>query len=181
MGRCQRAFPTDSVLHVINRGNDRRVLFHRDGDFRAFWSLLERGRRAIDMPLLAYALMPNHWHLIVRPRCADDLARLLQRVTGTHAMRIRRESHTIGHGHVYQGRYHAFLIESPVQYLHVVRYVEANPLKAGLVRRAEDWRWSSLRQRLYQRTSLAEGPVALPEAREWIEHVNASWSDGKPG
>lgn len=175
MGRCQRAFPPDAVLHVINRGNDRRLLFHRDGDYRAFWWLLERNIRTVEVPLLAYVLMPNHWHLVVRPHSPTDLARLLQRVTGTHAMRIRRRSHTVGLGHIYQGRYRAFVIETPDQYVNVVRYIEANPLKAGLVPRAENWRWSSLRDRLRHRASLAEGPVPLPAADEWIDHVNASY------
>ena len=126
---------------------------------------LEAGRtgsRRIPLRLLAYVLMPNHWHMVVWPETTDELSRFLQRVTGVHASRIRRATHTVGHGHIYQGRYHAFVVDTATKYLNVVRYVEANPLRAGLVDRAEHWRWSSLRDRVHGRPSTCPGPFDLP-------------------
>lgn len=180
MGRQQRSFPGDSVLHVVNRGNDRRRLFDDDVAFREFFRLMERVREDIPLRLLAYVLMPNHWHLVVWPRTPGELARFLHRVTGMHAARIRRSTHTVGHGHIYQGRYHAFVIDSPTKYLNVVRYVEANPVRAGLVQRAEHWRWSSLRDRLHDRPSTCDGPFGQPDLEDWIVEVNASCPSGQP-
>ncbi len=175
MGRQQRTFPDDSILHVINRGNDRRRLFENDAAYHAFWRLVEQVRDDIPLRLLAYVLMPNHWHIVVWPETADELSRFLQRVTGVHASRIRRATHTVGHGHIYQGRYHAFVVDTATKYLNVVRYVEANPLRAGLVDRAEHWRWSSLRDRVYGRPSTCPGPFDLPGLNCWIAEVNAGW------
>jgi putative transposase len=175
VGRHQRTFPDDSVLHVINRGNDRRRLFEDDVAYLAFWRLMLQVRRDIPIRILAYVLMPNHWHLVVWPVSPDQLSRFLHRVTGVHASRIRRATHTVGQGHVYQGRFRGFVVDTPTMYLNVVRYIEANPLRAGLVNRAEQWRWSSLRDRLNGRPPTCHGPHELPPLDAWIQEVNRGW------
>ena len=104
--------------------------------------------------------------------CSSDLSRFLQRLTGVHAARLRRTSGTIGEGHVYQGRYHAFPLDTDTRLMRAMRYVEANPLRAALVERAEDWRWSSLSERLGTPRLISLAPVELPVAAEWLRLVN---------
>jgi putative transposase len=176
--RPHRVFPPDSVLHVINRGNDRRRLFTGDADYRAFRHLMRYTQREVPLRLLAYVLMPNHWHLVVWPHAAEELWRFLQRLTGTHASRLRRQLGTVGEGHIYQGRYKSVIIETQQQFVNVMRYVEANPMRSGLVTRAEDWRWSSLPERMREARAMSRGPLELPPIEDWVRIVNAGYVGG---
>ena len=173
MPRALRSYDTDAVLHVVNRGNDRRRLFANERDYAAFVGLLSWALTRADLRLLAYVLMPNHWHLVAWPASAAQLSRFMHDVTGAHAALVRTESGTRGTGHIYQDRYHAVMVDSDVRYYRVLRYVEANPVRAGLVGRAEQWRWSSLRERMDGGRLITDGPVALPPPEEWATLVNA--------
>jgi putative transposase len=140
------------------------------GDFP---SIVEESLDFVPMRLLAYCLMPNHWHLVLYP-CADgDLAKFLQRITLTHTQRYHAKSRTVGYGHVYQGRYKSLPVEQDPHFLAVVRYVERNAKRAGLAKRAEEWPWSSAHVRLYgtrkQKERLSPWPVAEPDHyRQWL-------------
>lgn len=172
MPRTPRDFHPGIALHVINRGNDRRRLFASDGEYARFLVLLRRSARSYPVDLLAYVLMPNHWHLVMCPALPGDVSRFLQHLTAAHASRLRRTSKTVGEGHVYQGRYRAFPLESETRLLRTIRYVEANPLRADLVQRAEDWPWSSLTERQRPPRLIAPTTVTLPPLAEWLELVN---------
>jgi putative transposase len=122
------------------------------------------------MRVLAYCVMPNHFHLVVWPRSDKDLGRWMQWLLTAHVRRYHQ--HHRSSGHVWQGRFKAFPIEQDDHLLTVLRYVERNPLRAGLVEQAESWRWSSLHH-WRTNSSLNEidpGPVPRPE--RWIEWVN---------
>ncbi|MGA2702956.1 MAG: transposase [Isosphaeraceae bacterium] len=134
------------VFHVLNRGAGRRVLFTKDDDFLAFERVVEETLRTRRMRLWAYCLMPNQWHFVVWPERDGDLPALMQHVTNTHVKRWKEHRHEIGYGHLYQGRYKCFPVETEDYFYQVVRYVEQNALRANLVERAESWRWSSLRR-----------------------------------
>jgi putative transposase len=171
MPRPQRIAPAGTVLHLVNRGNDRKVLFPTATEYEAFLTLLAETKRQCPLRILAYCLMPNHWHLVVWPAPGQQVVAFFHRLCTTHAVRHRRDTASIGEGHLYQGRYRSFAVESERQYYHVLRYVEGNALRAALVSRAEDWRWSSLPERLGQlRAVLDPGPLALPP--DWVAHVN---------
>ena len=172
MTRIRPAFSPNTVLHVFNRGNERRELFTAAGDYERFLCLLAQTQERIGLRLLAYALMPNHWHLVAWPSCADELSRFMQRLCSTHASEIRTRTETMGRGYVYQGRYRAVPVRSVAHYLRLIRYVEANPLRAGLVPRAEEWPWSSLHERLGAVRLIDAGPQPLPPLDFWIAHVN---------
>ena len=148
MARARRVCPVDAVLHVVNRGNDRRTLFASDADYRAFLGLVSWASSATAMRLLGYVVMPNHWHLVVWPDAPAQLSNFMLRLTGGHAEIVRERTSTRGTGHVYQGRYWARVVTTDLNYLRTLRYVEANPVRAGLVEHGEQWRWSSAFERL---------------------------------
>jgi putative transposase len=115
--------------------------------------------------------MSNHWHFVFWVEVEWDVSAFMHRLTTTHASRWRRQTDTVGEGHVYQDRFKGFTIFSERYYFNCLRYVEQNPLKAGLVRSAKEWRWSSLGERLGNgRRILDPDPAGLPIG--WIELVD---------
>lgn len=145
MPRTARAAVGGLVYHVLNRGNGRMGVFRKPGDYQAFVDLLIMGRERARIEVFGFCLMPNHWHLVVRPERAGDLASYLSWVTNTHVKRYRAHYRRTS-GHLYQGRYRSFPVQEDAYFLTLLRYVEANPVRAKqkLVVRAQDWRWSSL-------------------------------------
>ena len=174
MARGLRTDVGDIVYHVINRGNGRMPIFHSDDDYRYFEFLLREMAETYLMRILAYELMPNHWHLLLYPRKDGDLSRAMHWMTTAHVTAYRSRSKTLGHGHVYQGRYKSFVVGDDAYFLSVLKYTERNAPRAGLAVRAEDWRWGSAYRRLRgtaeERGMLAELPVDLP--RDYATWIN---------
>ena len=172
MPRPLRFLPAGSVHHVINRGNDKQNLFDNTRDFEEFLRLMAWAKGHANIRITAYCLMRNHWHFVLWPEADGEIQGYLHLLTTTHAIRRRLLTCTVGHGHIYQDRYHAGAIWSERSYLNVVRYVEANPLRARVVSAAEKWRWSSAYERLHPgRGILDAGPMPLPN--DWLSLVNA--------
>ena len=169
------------LFHVLNRGVGRMRLFLKDADFEAFERIVEQTLESRPMRILGYCLMPNHWHLLLWPERDGDLGAFMQKLTITHARNWQIYRRRVGYGHLYQGRYKSFPIENDEHFYQVARYVERNALRAGLVRRAEDWRFSSLWRRLHggadARMMLSDWP--LPRPRSWIDYVNQPQSDAE--
>ena len=136
-------------LSLPNRANFRARLFRTDAHYEDFLGIVEEALAFVPMRILAYCLMPNHWHLVVHPRADGDLARFLQRLTMTHTQRYHARTGTVGYGHLYQGRYKSLPVESDSHFLALVRYVERNAQRAALVKKAEDWPWSSVHVQVY--------------------------------
>ena len=132
------------VFHVLNRGNDRRTIFENRGDYRAFLRLIGEIQQVVSMRLLAYCLMPNHWHLLLWPERDGDLGTFMHRLTITHVRRWQLRHQTVGYGHLYQGPYKSFPVQDDSHFYAACRYVERNALRANLVLRAQDWQWGSL-------------------------------------
>jgi putative transposase len=171
MPRAPRAFVGGICYHVMNRGNGRRALFHKDGDYQAFLKAIGHACIEIPTPVLGFCLMPNHFHLVVWPKKDEDLSRWMHWVLNTHVRRYHQ--HYQSSGHIWQGRFRAFPIQEDEHLLTVLRYVERNPVRAKLARRAEQWHWSSARfwQDETERPSyLTAGPVRRP--RHWVDWVN---------
>ncbi len=160
------------VFHVINRGARRRPILETPDDYDAWVGILREALSKRPIRLLNFCAMPTHFHLQVWPETDQQLPNFMQWFTGTHSIRWRLANGTLGEGAVYQGRYKAIPIHAEEHFLTVARYIERNPLRAGLIGQAEKWRWSSLWQRDVVRSDfpLAEWPVAAPA--EWIDHVN---------
>jgi putative transposase len=161
----------------MNRGNGRAEVFHKADDFAAFVRLFELARERVPVRLLGWCVMPNHFHLVLWPRGDGDLGRWMQWLLTSHVRRYHRHYH--GSGHVWQGRFKAFPVQRDEHFLSVLRYVERNALRAGLVSRAEDWRWSSLscREARADCPWLSPPPVALPS--NWRSLVNRVQSESE--
>ena len=172
MPRTARAIEAGLVYHVLNRGNGRMRLFHKDEDFAAFERVLGEGLERYPVDLLTYCLMGNHWHLVVRPREDEALGRLMGWVGVTHVRRHHEHYHSRGGGHLYQGRFKSFPVQTDEHFLSVCRYVEANARRARLVDHAEAWPWGGLsaRRQRGKPFTMAEWPVDRP--RDWTAAVN---------
>jgi putative transposase len=177
MPRTARASRANWCYHVLNRGNGRAEVFHKDEDFAAFVRLFEPACERLPMRLVGWCLMPNHFHLVLWPRGDGDLGRWMHWLLTSHVRRYHR--HYGGSGHVWQGRFKAFPVQRDEHFLAVLRYAERNPLRANLVDRAEDWQWSSLASRGPKADCpfLAASPVALPA--NWTTVVNRPQSEAE--
>ncbi|MGQ0654715.1 MAG: transposase [Betaproteobacteria bacterium] len=173
MPRPCRQTPGGLVYHVLNRANARRPIFETHGDYLAFEQILADTQRRTGMRILAWCLMPNHWHLLLWPLDDGEISHFTGLATLTHVQRWHAYHGTAGNGHLYQGRFKSFLVQDDAHLLTVCRYVEANALRAQLVARAEEWRWGSLWQlRQRGRNAPIAEPWPLPRPSDWMDIVN---------
>lgn len=171
MARLPRVDVGGEIYHVINRANARLPIFFKKEDYVLFETLLKEAKEKFDMRILAYCLMPNHFHLVLHSKKDGDIQKFMQWITLTHTQRWHIKNRTVGSGHLYQGRYKSFLIEKDTHLLSVIRYVERNPLRAKLVKKAEKWDFSSLSKRLSKKPNiLSSWPIEEP--KDYASFVN---------
>ena len=177
MPRTARAAVADLCYHVLNRGNGHAEVFHKPGDYLAFLDLVAHASERLPMRVLGYCLMPNHFHLVLRPHGDGDLGRWMHWLLTTHVRRYRR--HYGSSGHVWQGRFKAFPCHDDDHLVTLLRYVERNALRAGLTERAESWPHGSLAQVVNGpgRVRLEPGPVLRDAA--WVARVNEPLSEAE--
>ena len=166
MPRINRVDVGGEVYHVLNRANARVQIFDNKKDYQQFEEIIEEAVEKYNMRLLAYCLMPNHWHLVLHPKADGDLKLFMSWLSNTHTRRWHVTKNTIGQGHLYQGRYKSFICEKDQHLLTLLRYVERNAKKANLVQKAEDWQWSSVWRRFkgtkQHKEILAPWPTEIP-------------------
>ena len=174
MARTLRQTPPGAIHHVVNRGNRRKVIFHHDGDYQAFTDVLREACEKFGMRLIAYSLMPNHWHLVLWTDPDVSLSAFMHWLTSTHVRRYHAFHELVGTGHLYQDRYRNHICQSERRLLATIRYVEANALAAKLVERARDWKWCSLwmRTKGVEESFLSPCPIELPE--NWADYVDVT-------
>jgi len=174
MARKPRIDVGGQVYHILNRANARLPIFFKEEDYKMFETILEDACTAYDMRLLAYCLMPNHFHLVLHTRRDGDLQKFMQWVTLTHTQRWHTKNKTVGTGHLYQGRYKSLLAQDDAHLLGLIRYVERNPLRAKLVKNLDNWKFSSYWRRKHgtgnQKRILTEWPVDMPKDYETFIH-----------
>ncbi len=173
MPRQPRSSQGGYCCHVLNRGNARKTVFFKDGDYIAFIKLLQEANEQTPMRLLAWCLMPNHFHPVLRPHHDGDLSNDMAWLMTAHVRRYHQHYHSSGH--IWQGRFRDFPIQEDDHLLTVLRYVERNALRANLVKRAEDWRWSSVGPPGDGWPTLAAAPVRRP--LDWLAYVNEPQTD----
>ena len=181
MPRRPRVCPANTCFHVLNRSVARLPLFEKPEDYKAFERVLRETRERESLPIYAYCVMPNHWHFVVCPETKNQLTDFFRWLTHTHTMRWHSHYKTQGTGHLYQGRFKTFPIEDDEHLLAVLRYVERNPLRAKLCKRAEDWEYGSAWLMQYgdakQRELLSKWPI--PRPRSWLAYVNEPQSENE--
>ncbi|HMP08480.1 MAG TPA: transposase [Lacipirellulaceae bacterium] len=183
MPRRARTLVGGLIYHVLNRSNGRTTLFRRTSDYEAFIRTLVEAHERTPLRILFFCVMPTHWHFVVWPRRGPggEVSDFFRWLTLTHTQRWHACHHTAGTGHLYQGRFKSFPIEQDEHFYTVARYVERNPLRAGLVDRAEQWRHGSLAMKLDAKRPecrvLTAWPLAMPPT--WIDHVNQPQTDAE--
>ena len=194
MPRTARTDVGGYPYHVLNRAVMRLSIFKTKDDYLFFERLLMKVAEETGMRVLAYALMPNHWHLVLYPKNDGELGLFMHRLTNAHTRHVHARTGTTGTGPLYQGRYKSFLIQNDTHLLAVLKYVERNAVRAKLVPEAEEWRWGSAWLRLNgsraQRKLLAAPPAPLPkhylswvntpEPAEELKSIRTSVNKGAP-
>lgn len=175
MPRRPRRSVGKMVYHVLNRANSRRRLFSSDNDYLALLKVLSQAlKRYPGVELLAVCIMPNHWHLVLKPSRDGELSDFMRWLTQTHTQRWRHARRTVGYGSLYQGRFKSFIVQEDLHFLVLCRYVEANASRANLARRAELWRWGSAWLRDHPSNALdvplSDWPVDRP--KNWLALLN---------
>lgn len=179
MPRLARVDVGNHAYHVINRAVGRLQIFETLEDYTLFESLLEKTGKETGMRILAYCLMPNHWHLVLYPEKDGDLGLFMHRLTNAHTRLVHTRTATVGSGPLYQGRYKSFVIQDDQHLLTVIKYVERNAVRAKLAPACEAWRWGSAWRRLSstseQKKLLTTSPVPLPPNYHiWINQPEQS-------
>jgi len=174
MARSPRADEAGGLYHALNRGNLRAEIFKKQEDYVAFEKILAEALAIHQVQLFGYLLMPNHYHLVLRPLVDGEMSRFMSWVGGTHTMRYLAHYHTSGMGHVYQQRYKSFPIQDDDHFLVVCRDVERNALRANLVKHAEQWQRSSLWRWMQKPEPEPKllSPWPLPRLPKWVARVN---------
>lgn len=181
MPRINRIDVGNLVYHVINRSNARLQIFYTKNDYRLFEKVLEQAKEKYNMRIFTYCIMPNHWHLCLRPRNDGDLSIFMKWLSMTHTQRWHVAHDSVGSGHLYQGRYKSFIVETNKYLLQLFRYIERNPLRANLVKKAESWQWSSLWRREQgsqkQQELLSDWPIKIPDY--YLDFINTPQTDNE--
>lgn len=166
-------FRGEFIYHVLNRAAKRIQLFDSNSDYIDAESVLLRAKKATGIRILDYCIMPNHFHFILWPRTGSEMSQFMRRFTGLHAQLWQNAKGTTGSGAVYQGRYKAIPVQTGRYLYNVCRYVQRNPLRAGLVTRAEEWPWSGLWRRLHSEGVDLLDSWPIPYPVDWLQTVNA--------
>jgi putative transposase len=149
-------------------------MFRKEADFEAFERVIVETHERQPIRIPSYCVLSKHWHFVVSPEEDGQLTAFFRRLAHTHAMRRRVSHRTVGYGYLYQGRFKSFPVQDDDHLIALLRYVERNPVSAGLVERAQMWRWGSLWSRMHGeqaiKASLSPWPVERPV--NWAARVN---------
>jgi putative transposase len=144
-------------------------MFFDEFDYGICEEILSESLEKYRVPLHAYCLMPNHWHLLVEAPRGGILVQMLQRFSSVHAKTIRKRQENQGTGAVYQSRYRAHPVQKSEAFFRVKSYIEDNPCKAGLCSKPEDWRWSTAYSEIYRHILIAPTPTPFNVLRSPLE------------
>lgn len=142
MARQLRIEYEGAFYHITSRGNQRGKIFWDDKDRERLKTILERTKERYGYLLHGYVFMPNHYHLLIgTPR--GNLKQIMQNINTSYTVFVNRKYHRVGH--LFQGRYKAFIVDKDRYLIELGRYIHLNPVRAELVGRPEEFRWSSYR------------------------------------
>jgi putative transposase len=161
MARLLRLNPPDIAQHIIQRGNNRQICFASEEDYTAYLGWLEEYSKKFDMEIHAYVLMTNHVHILATSRHEKSLTKTMQSL-GRQYVRYFNNSYRRS-GTLWEGRYKSCLVQSEQYLLECYRYIELNPMRAGMVADPADYRWSS-----YRANGLGVGNSMLTPHHEYM-------------
>lgn len=141
MGRYPRLSYPGLIYHVINRGNNRDIVFVEDEDFVHYINTIQRYKKKYQFKLFAYCLMTNHIHLLIKTSEKANISKIMQSITVAHTRHYHYKYRRCGH--VWQGRFFSPIVSEDGHVLSVMRYIEQNPMRAKMVREIGDYAWSS--------------------------------------
>ena len=181
MGRSKRSDVAGCIYHMLNRANRKATIFHKDADYEAYERILIEALDRYHIELFSYCLMPNHWHLCVRPGVDGEMSRFAQWTGLTHTQRYNAHYGTTGQGHLYQGRYKSFQVQDDEHFLTVCRYVERNAFSASLCSAPDLWRFGSLWRwkhgSSHEKKMLSPWPI--PRRPNWLQWITMPLSENE--
>ncbi|KKK67238.1 hypothetical protein LCGC14_2956080, partial [marine sediment metagenome] len=174
MARPLRIEFKGALYHILSRGNERRDIFLGDDDYQTFLDVLKEMSERFEVDIFAYVLMSNHYHLLIRTN-QPNLSKSMQWVGTTYTRRFNLKH--FRSGHLFQGRFKSFIIQKDNYLLTALRYVEGNPVRAGLVSSARNWLWSSHVERIgiEFHQIVDKIPIELPQ--KWGRYVDEPLTD----
>lgn len=146
MSRIARVVGPGLPHHIVHRGNRRERIFLQEDDWKHYLSLLNKSCERYSVSVWAWSLMPNHVHLLLCPQDIWGLAKTMQRVARNYSLSINQRHGWSGR--LWESRYYSCVVEKESYLWAVCRYIEMNPVRAGLVSKPEEWQWSSARAHL---------------------------------
>lgn len=169
MPRIARAVGAGYPHHLIQRGNNREKIFHDKNDRKQYLSLLKKYSVKWNSPVLVYCLMSNHVHILVRPASNESLYKMMQGVTLCYTQYINRKYHRTGR--LWESRYHSCIVEEERYLWAVSRYIEQNPVRARMVKKAEEYFYSSAQAHINGTADdvLGESLFSEKERKEYIQ------------
>jgi putative transposase len=147
MPRGARILLNDACYHILNRGNQKRNIFLEDEDYGEFLKIIKHYKRVFYFKIFAYCLMPNHIHLIMQPKSPEELAGIMQRLSQVYSNWFNGKYNKCGH--LWQGRFKNMVISRDDYFIECISYIEANPVRAGIVKSPKEYKWSSYKSRVF--------------------------------
>ena len=167
MPRPQRLQDAGFLHHVVSVGNDRQVIFKSPQDFLTYFDLLDKARKQYPIKIYNFCLMDNHIHLLVEPLEDGSLSRAMEYVAKGYAKYFNKTYHH--EGHVFQGRFKSFLVQSERYYFACSRYIDLNPLKSQIVSDPKEYQWTG-----YKSLAFGEAPPIIMDVHSLYEGLGAN-------
>lgn len=143
MARLQRVVLPGYPLHIMVRGHNSQDIFISDEEKKSYLEWLKDAAREYELAIHAFALMPNHVHILATPKTSQSASKVMQSI-GRRYAQLFNQTHGSS-GTVWEGRFKSCLIDPDAYFLLVQKYIEQNPVRTGLVQKPEEWAWSSYR------------------------------------
>jgi putative transposase len=176
MGRQPRPVASGLFYHALNRGNNRGPVFFAPDDYHTFLKALAQTQQRYPFHLFGYCLMTNHFHLLLQPEDGVSISRVLQSLTVAHTWHYHKGHGSVGH--VWQGRFRSPVVQDDEHALTVLRYLEANPLRAGMVADLADYPWSSYAAHALGQADALLSPLPCWERLGATEAARQRWWRG---
>ena len=169
MARTARLFIENACHHVIARGNRKQTIFKDRSDFERFLGILKKAKKRYDIRLYTYCLMPNHVHLLLESKASENISLFMHWLNRGYAAYFNDRYNTVGH--VWQGRFVSRPIVKGAYLINCATYIEANPVRAGLVDDIAEYPWSSYVERCLSPEKILLDEIDINECCEALGTV----------